>query len=89
MGFKYLTRIFLGMITILFLGLLASPALAQDVQVLVNGQTVQFDQKPYINKDGRTMVPVRAPMEAAGATVEWNDSLKAATVKRMLLPQYL
>jgi len=44
----------------------SSPALAQDVQVLVNGQTVQFDQKPYINQDGRTMVPVRAPMRQPG-----------------------
>lgn len=61
---------------------LSFPALAQDVQVFVNGQNVNFDQKPYINKDGRTMVPVRAPMEATGATVEWNDAQKAATIKK-------
>lgn len=61
----------------------ASPVLAQEIQVIVNGQNVQFpDQKPFINKDNRTLVPVRAPMEAAGAAVTWNDTARQATVAK-------
>ncbi len=60
-----------------------SPVLAQEIRVTINGQTVQFpDQKPYINEDNRTLVPVRAPMEAAGATVTWNGTARQATVAK-------
>ncbi len=60
-----------------------SPVLAQEIQVIVNGQNVQFpDQKPFINKDNRTLVPVRAPMEAAGAAVTWNDAARQAIVAK-------
>ena len=60
-----------------------SPVLAQEIQVIVNGQKVQFpDQQPFINKDNRTLVPVRAPMEAAGAAVTWNDAARQAIVAK-------
>lgn len=60
-----------------------SPVMAQEIRVTINGQTVQFpDQKPYINEDNRTLVPVRAPMEAAGATVTWNGTARQATVDK-------
>ena len=56
---------------------------AAPVKVLVDGNQVSFpDQKPYINSDDRTMVPVRAPMEAMGCKVDWNDQTRQATIKK-------
>ena len=56
---------------------------APDVKVKVDGQYVTFpDQKPYINAEDRTMVPVRAPMEALGCRVEWNNTDKKAFIMK-------
>ena len=66
--------------------LLALPGHLQatpDVSVKVDGQYVSFpDQKPYIDSANRTMVPVRAPMEKMGCTVEWNDKTRQATITK-------
>ncbi len=64
--------------------LIAVPAFAAvDVTVKVDGNTVSFpDQKPYIDENDRTMVPVRAPMEAMGCAVEWNDQARQAAITR-------
>lgn len=45
------------------------------ISVFVDGEKIVFDQEP-INKDGRTLVPLRAIFEAMGMTVEWNQSTK-------------
>jgi len=60
---------------------------APDVKVKVDGQYVTFPdqkpyQKPYINAEDRTMVPVRAPMEALGCRVEWNNTDKKAFIMK-------
>jgi hypothetical protein len=56
---------------------------APDVSVKVDGQYVSFpDQKPYIDSANRTMVPVRAPMEKMGCTVDWNDKTRQATITK-------
>ena len=66
--------------------LLALPGHLQatpDVSVKVDGQYVSFpDQKPYIDSANRTMVPVRAPMEKMGCTVDWNDKTRQATITK-------
>ncbi len=63
---------------------LVSPALAQDkIQVMVNNQLVAFpDQQPFMNKDNRTLVPVRAPMEKAGAKVDWEGVSQTVVVSK-------
>lgn len=43
------------------------------------GKVTQLDGEVYIS-EGRTMVPVRAAAEALGASVSWDESLKAVTV---------
>lgn len=48
--------------------------------VLINGETVNFDQPPVII-DGRTLVPVRAIIEAVGGEVWWDSVTKTATLK--------
>lgn len=51
--------------------------------VRVNGYLVEFpDQQPYINADGRTMIPVRAVAEALGADVKWNSDIKGAEITK-------
>ncbi len=44
-----------------------------DVSVTVDGNKVVFpDAKPFIDENGRTLIPVRFVTEDLGATVEWN-----------------
>jgi hypothetical protein len=45
----------------------------------VNGMTQKMDAAPFI-KDGRTLLPIRALIEALHGTVQWNASTKTATV---------
>lgn len=46
----------------------------QGILVFVNGKEVMFpDQKPFLSKENRTMVPVRFISEALGADVKWKD----------------
>jgi len=47
-------------------------AVESQVRVFVDGTEVQFpDQKPFVNSDNRTLVPVRFVSEALGAQVDW------------------
>ncbi|MFZ5597726.1 MAG: copper amine oxidase N-terminal domain-containing protein [Bacillota bacterium] len=50
------------------------------VTVLVNGQPLQSDVRPFVNADGRTMLPVRAVAEALGSQVQWDESTQTATL---------
>lgn len=53
-----------------------------DITVNVNGKEVAFpDQQPYINKNERTMVPVRFVSESLGANVTWNFDTKTVTIQ--------
>ncbi len=46
-----------------------------DVTVIVDGEQLDFaDAEPFIDINGRTMVPVRSIAEALGATVEYSAS---------------
>ncbi|MDQ0885937.1 hypothetical protein QFZ81_001025 [Paenibacillus sp. V4I9] len=52
------------------------------IPVIVNGQKVRFpDTEPYIDANGRTLVPVRFVSEKLGGTVTWDDIKKVVTVK--------
>ncbi len=50
------------------------------INILVNGQPLQSDVTPFINADGRTMLPIRAIAEALGADVQWDESTQTATL---------
>ena len=68
---------------LLMVGLFAVQAVAADVAVFVDGEAVVFaDQKPYIDENDRTLVPMRAPMEALGATVSWDNETYQATIEK-------
>ena len=54
---------------------------ADDIKVYVNGNQVTFpDQKPMINADSRTLVPVRFVSEALGADVEWDGTTNTVSI---------
>jgi len=60
---------------------LGATAMADDISVYVDNEVVQMDQSPVIIND-RTMVPVRAVFEKAGAKVSWDDTVKTATIQK-------
>ncbi len=61
------------------LGLLSSsPAQAQNVTIIVNGQQATFDQPP-IERGGRVFVPLRGVFERLGATVVYDNGTINAT----------
>ncbi len=51
------------------------------VTVTVDNVAVAFDQNPVII-EGRTLVPVRAVFEQAGAIVDWDQETQTATIAR-------
>ena len=60
----------------------AKAAPAEGVDVRVNGYLLDFpDKKPYVNKDSRTLIPVRFVAEALGANVTWNSARGAAQIE--------
>lgn len=57
----------------------AAHAALDEVIVKVNGTTIAFDAKPYI-ENNRTMVPIRFISEALGAKVDWNGTYRLVTI---------
>lgn len=52
-------------------------------EVRVNGYLVNFpDEKPYIDANKRTLIPVRFVAEQLGATVKWDSTLRAAVISK-------
>jgi len=60
------------------LALGGSASLAADISVVVNGQTIQFDQPP-IERSGRVFVPLRGVFEHLGASVVYDNGVINAT----------
>jgi aromatic ring-cleaving dioxygenase len=61
-------------VIVIMMAVFAGSAMAaeQPIRVFVDGLEVSFpDQRPFVNSDNRTMVPVRFVSEALGAKVEW------------------
>ncbi len=50
--------------------------------VLVNGNQIEFDASPYIDQNNRTMVPLRAILEALGAKVDWDAQTRGINIVR-------
>lgn len=76
-------RILVVLLSLMILSLSSLTAFASDVQVTVDGQAVEFaDQKPYINETERTVVPIRAPMEALGAAIDWDEANQQVIVEK-------
>lgn len=76
---KYFALILLVLMVISSLPVYASTN--SDIKIYVDNKQVVSDQNPFINEDGRTMVPVRFVSEALGADVNWLPLDRAAVVE--------
>lgn len=52
----------------------------KEINVLLNGEKIEFDQQPII-QNGRTLVPIRAVVEKMGGIVEWDSLTRTAVLK--------
>jgi len=59
----------------------AFAATSSEIQVILNGERVQFDVPPIIIND-RTMVPFRAIFEALNMEVEWFENVQTVQASR-------
>ena len=56
---------------------------ADPVKVVVNGKHIEFpDVQPFIDTNGRTIVPVRFIIEELGCKAEWHQSTSTVTIDR-------
>ncbi len=81
--YEKMKKILLSAILILSLVLSAVPTFATDV--VIDSVKVPFNDLtgyPFISAEGRTMVPLRATMEAYGATVRWDAEQSTAIVTK-------
>ncbi|WP_258360212.1 N-acetylmuramoyl-L-alanine amidase [Moorella sulfitireducens] len=78
-----LLLLMMALMNILTLGLKALPATAgPGVSLILNGTQVNPSVPPYIDSNGRTMVPLRFVMEYMGAGVEWVEKEKGIVINR-------
>ncbi|MCQ2560266.1 MAG: stalk domain-containing protein, partial [Clostridia bacterium] len=63
----------------------ATPAeeiIPEGIKVYYENELILFDTQPYIDKNNRTIVPIRAIAEALGADVEWDPVNKKASFSK-------
>lgn len=58
-------------IILLVILILSASIFAQDISIVINGKTMETEDKPYI-KEGRTLVPIRLISENLGIQVDWD-----------------
>ncbi len=59
--------------------------LLDEVKVTIDDKQVRFSEElgsPFIDENGRTLVPLRAVMEAFGANVGWDNDIRAAVLEK-------
>jgi len=75
----------LVVVLVLTFVVLISPVTASandDITVIINGESVAFDDQTPIMVNGRVLVPVRFVFEGLGFDVDWNRSTSAAILER-------
>ena len=75
-------RILSVLLTLVMVTACLAPAAsaARDISVKVNGKEVVWtDARPYIDKNDRTMVPLRAVADAMGLDVAWDGAKRIAS----------
>ena len=78
---NWISRILVCAMLVLVLGFIPTHVLnanEDEINVIIDGVQVDFDVAPQIIY-GRTMVPMRAILEALGATVEWDGDAQTIT----------
>ncbi len=52
----------------------------EEITISVDGKAVEFDAKPFIDGNNRTLVPVRAVSEMLDAKVDWDGANQTVTI---------
>ncbi len=68
-----------------FLFTFGSFAEENSLSVFINGESIEFDDdfgRPYIDSNGRTMVPLRIVTEKCGCDVNWDGDYRIAVVSK-------
>lgn len=78
---KYIVAILLLVMIINFVPKNASAIEDREVKLLINGEYVKSDVKPFL-KDARTLVPIRVISETLGYDVDWDDNLVTVTISK-------
>jgi hypothetical protein len=56
---------------------------SSNISVIVNGEKINFaDQKPFIDSNSRTMVPIRFISESLNAQVDWIEKDRTVVIKK-------
>lgn len=80
---RWVFLLMLMLFYILAWGLKTSPAAAEpEIALFLNGVQVKPAVPPYIDANGRTMVPLRFIMEYMGARVDWLEKERGIVVTR-------
>lgn len=58
-------------IILLVILILSVTVFAQDINIVINGNTIETEDNPYI-KEGRTLVPIRLISENLGIKIDWD-----------------
>ena len=69
----------------MFISLLCIGACAEDIKVYIGTEAVVFDENtgiPFFDENDRTMVPLRAAMEAFDVEVEWVEKTNSAILTK-------
>ncbi len=86
MGVMFVRRIVFAIIIALMVSLVGvtwTVSGATAISVTVDGKGVNFpDAKPFIDGNGRTLIPVRFVTEALGAKVEWKAEVKEVYITK-------
>jgi len=75
--------LFLSVLFMLFLICSFSVNANSDINILLNGKAVLFDDNtgyPYVDENNRTMVPLRVTMESAGFVVGYDNKAQTAII---------
>ncbi|MBQ7264670.1 MAG: copper amine oxidase N-terminal domain-containing protein [Firmicutes bacterium] len=76
MKFKKLTA------TLLSVFALSQACYAQDVQVSLNGNIVNFPSQQALIVENRTLIPVRGLFDEMGYSIDWNNDTKVVTLQK-------
>jgi hypothetical protein len=55
---------------------------SDDITIILNGKTLNFDVNPYINSDNKTIVELRSISEALGSNISWNNDTKTIKISK-------
>ncbi|WP_411347405.1 family 10 glycosylhydrolase [Paenibacillus sp. WLX2291] len=75
------TSLFLALVVIFPIISSTMTSAASNIQIVLDGKTIQGDAAPYITSDSNvTMVPLRLISENLGATIGWNQQTSTVTI---------